>query len=146
MFRFRLQPVLDTRLAFEEKLLREFSEKKRELEKETSVLEALREERRSWIRDLREMMNRRVTAYDVGMHSAYISYLKGREEYQQMVIEGLARKLEEKREELLEAVKKRKIMENLKERQFLEYAEKMEMLERKALDEMSIQAYGRRPE
>jgi flagellar protein FliJ len=56
------------------------------------------------------------------------------------------RKVEEKREELLEAVKKRKIMENLKERQFLEYSENIEMLERKAMDEMSIQAYGRRRE
>ncbi len=144
MFRFRLQPVLDTRIAFEEKLLREFSEKKRDLEKGISILDALKKERHSWIRDMQEMMNREVTAYDIGMHSAYINYLKGRVEYQQMAVDELSKKMEEKREELLEAVKKRKIMENLKERQFVEYEENIEMLERKALDEISIQAYGRR--
>jgi flagellar protein FliJ len=146
MFRFRLQPVLDTRIAFEEKLLREFSERKRELEKGISILDALHEERHSWIRDMQEMMKREVTAYDIGMHSAYINYLKGRIEYQQMAVKGLAEKVEEKREELLEAVKKRKIMENLKERQFIEYKENAEMMERKALEEISIQAYARRQE
>ena len=144
MFRFRLESVLNARKAFEDTLLREFSEKKRELEREVGLLEALKEERRASIECLREMHDREVTAADIGMYVSYIEFLHGRVDRQQAVVSKAQDVLEVKRQEVLEAVKKRKMLENLKQRQRREYEINFELRERKVLDEISLQSFSRR--
>jgi flagellar protein FliJ len=144
MFRFRLESVLNARKAFEDTLLREFSEKKRNLEKEAGLLEALKEERRASIECLREMQDREVTAADIGMYVSYIEFLHGRVDSQQAVVVMAQDAVEAKRQEVVEAVKKRKMLENLKKRQRREYEITNELRERKVLDEMSLQGFSRR--
>jgi len=144
MFRFRLESVLNARKAFEDTLLRELSEKKRDLEKEKGLLEALKEERRASIECLREMPDQKVTAADIGMYVSYIEFLHGRVDRQQDVVAGAQDAMEAKRQEVVEAVKKRKTLENLKKRQRREYEIHNELRERKVLDEISLQGFGRR--
>ena len=144
MFKFRLETVLNARKAFEDKLLREFSEKKRELEKEKQVLETLKEERQQSIDHLKSMSAQAVNVAEIGMYTSYIEFLQGRVDHQQMVVSKGREALEAKRQEVLEAIMKRKIMENLKEREYREYQANIELQERKALDEISLQGFSRR--
>jgi flagellar FliJ protein len=144
MFKFRLETVLNARKAFEDKLLREFSEKKRELEKEKQVLETLKEERQQSIDHLKRMPDQTVTVAEIAMYTSYIEFLQGRVDYQLMVVSKGQDALEAKRQEVLEAVMKRKVMENLKERAHREYQANIELQERKALDEISLQGFSRR--
>ncbi len=125
-------------------MLREFSEKKRNLEKEAGLLEALKEERRASIGCLREMQDREVTAADIGMYVSYIEFLHGRVDRQQAVVVMAQDAVEAKRQEVVEAVKKRKMLENLKKRQRREYEITNELRERKVLDEISLQGFSRR--
>ncbi|MDQ5988342.1 MAG: hypothetical protein CSYNP_04102 [Syntrophus sp. SKADARSKE-3] len=144
MFRFRLESVLNARRAHEDKLLREFSEKSRELEKAKQALEALIAERMESIDRLKKIQDQTVAAAEIGMYTSYIDALQGRVEHQQKVVAKAEEALEAKRQEVLEAVKNRKIMENLKERHRLEYETSMDHKERKVLDEISLQGFGRR--
>lgn len=144
MFVFKLQTVLDYRKNFEEKILNEFSENKRELEGEELKLQRLMEEREKALGELRNMQNKPLHVDDIAGYVSYIEQVRKSEETQNKVIAQVQEKLEAKRAELLEAVKKRKIMEKLRERHAEEYAGAMRALEQKNSDEMSVLKYGRR--
>jgi flagellar FliJ protein len=144
MFRFRLESVLNARRAHEDKLLREFSEISRDLEKAKQVLEALIAERMESIDRLKRIHDQTVAAAEIGMYTSYIDALHSRVKHQQRVVAKVQEVLEAKRQEVLEAVKNRKIMENLKERHRLEYETSRDHKERVALDEISLQGFSRR--
>jgi len=63
--------------------------------------------------------------------------------YHEEVISGIARELEEKRLELVDAIKKRKILEIIREKRLKEYRMHIITKERKELDEMETSRYGR---
>ncbi|HOW57076.1 MAG TPA: flagellar export protein FliJ, partial [Smithellaceae bacterium] len=75
---------------------------------------------------------------------SFIEQLRQDEKKQKIVIDNVKNQLEEKRKELLEAVKKRKVMEKLKEKHRAEYEEESLALEQKNSDEISVLKYGRR--
>lgn len=144
MFVFNLQSVLDARKVFEEKILREFAEKKRELEKEVESLLHMRKRRESAVVQLKGLKDQGVMAADVTMYFNYINRLVQQESMQEDIIHQMEKQVEMKRQELIEAVKDRKVMESLKERKWEEYYQKVSSTERKLLDEMAIVRFDRR--
>ncbi len=144
MFNFDLQSVLDCRKAVEEKLLVEFSEQKRRLEREKEILTRLRKERTLLVELLKKEQGKVQTAADMALSVSCIKRLREREDDQQGLIKEVMIGLEIKREELLEAVKKAKMMETLKTQQLQEYELSIIALERKASDEMAILRFGRK--
>lgn len=144
MFIFKLQSVLDYRRNIEEKILNEFSEKKRELDAEQQKLKQLIKERIDIIDELRKMQNKSLHADDIGNRVSYIEQLRKNELVQRKAISQVEAQLEAKRSELLDAVKKRKVMEKLKERHTEEYESNVRAYEQRDSDEMSVLKYGRR--
>jgi flagellar FliJ protein len=144
MFVFRLQSVLDYRKNIEEKILGEFSEKKRQLEMEELRLNNLIMERENLIDELRKMQERSLHADEIARYVSYIEQVRDNEEKQKKVIAQVKEQLEVIRKELLEAVRKEKVMEKLKERHTEEYEGAMRALEQKNSDEMSVLKFGRR--
>ena len=144
MFVFSLQSVLDYRKNIEEKILNEFSKKKRELEAEELRLKNLIDERANLIDELRKMQNKSLHVDDIARHISYVEQLRENEKKQNIIIAQVKEQLELKRKELLEAVKKMKIMKKLKERHYEEYEETMRLLEQKNYDEMAVLKFGRR--
>ena len=67
MFKFKLQSVLDYRLNIEEKILNEFSELKRELDRQKAMLEELKSERESMVAGLRNMQSQTIKAHDLSL-------------------------------------------------------------------------------
>ncbi len=144
MFNFGLQPVLDCRKAIEEKILVEFSEQKRRLEREKATLTKLRKERMLLVEQLKKKQEIMLSAADIALYISCIQKLREKENDQQGLVREVMICLESKREELLEAVKKAKMMETLKSQQLQEYEANIIALERKAFDEMAILRFERR--
>jgi flagellar protein FliJ len=142
MFVFGLQSVLDYRKNIEEKILSEFSEKKRQLETEELRLHNLVTERESLISELRKMQDRSLYADEIARYVNYVEQIRGNEEKQKKVIIDVQEQLEALRKELLEAVRREKVMEKLKERHAEEYEGAMRALEQKNSDEMSVLKFG----
>jgi flagellar FliJ protein len=144
MFVFRFQSVLDYRKNIEEKILGEFSEKKRQLETEEFRLKNMITERENLIDELRKMQNVSLHADEIACYVSYIEQVRESEEKQKKVITDVQEQLEGIRKALLEAVRKEKVMEKLKERHAEEYEGAMRALEQKNSDEMSVLKFGRR--
>ncbi|PKN77100.1 MAG: flagellar export protein FliJ [Deltaproteobacteria bacterium HGW-Deltaproteobacteria-10] len=144
MFVFSLQSVLDYRNNIEEKIHGEFSEKKRELEIEELKLINLINEVANLIDELRKMQNKPLPVDDIARCVVYVEQVRENEKKQRITIAQVAEQLAAKRNELLEAVKKRKIMEKLKERHTEECIIAARALEQKNSDEMAVLKFGRR--
>jgi flagellar protein FliJ len=144
MYVFKLQSVLDYRKNIEEKIHNDFSEKKRELETEKFNLKCLVKERVDIIDELRKMHGKSLHAEDIARYVSYVEKIREKEKKQKEIIERVKNELELKRNELLDAVKKRKVMEKLKERHTDEYESNMSAMEQKNSDEMSVLKFGRR--
>ncbi|HPV49385.1 MAG TPA: flagellar export protein FliJ [Smithellaceae bacterium] len=144
MFKFKLQSVLDYRLNIEEKILNEFSELKRELDRQKAMLEELKSERESMVAGLRNMQSQTIKAHDISSILVYVDRLRESEKQQKQVIQQIMEAVDKKRQELVEAVKNRKIMENLKDKQKEEYIKDVNDTEQKDSDEMSVLKFGGR--
>ncbi len=144
MFVFRFQTVLDFRKNVEEKILGEFSEKKRQLEFEELKLQNLMKEWSALLGELKKMQNKAVPVGDIARYVAYIDQVKENENRQKIKIAEISGQLETKRIELLDAVRKTKIMEKLKQRHAKDYKDDERALEQKNSDEMSVLKFGRR--
>ncbi|MEQ8181565.1 MAG: flagellar export protein FliJ [Smithellaceae bacterium] len=144
MFLFRFQTVLDFRKNVEEKILGEFSEKKRQLEFEELKLQNLMKEWSALLGELKKMQNKAVPVGDIARYVAYIDQVKENENRQKIKIAEVSGQLETKRIELLDAVRKTKIMEKLKQRHAKDYKDDERALEQKNSDEMSVLKFGRR--
>ena len=144
MFVFRFQTVLDFRKNVEEKILGEFSEKKRQLELEELKLQNLMKEWSALLGELKKMQNKAVPVGDIARYVAYIDQVKENENRQKIKIAEVSGQLETKRIELLDAVRKTKIMEKLKQRHAKDYKDDERALEQKNSDEMSVLKFGRR--
>ena len=144
MFTFKLQQVLDYRKNIEDKTLDEFSKIKRELAMAEWVLNNLIQERLDLTGELKKIQGRPVPVEDICFPVSYIEQIRGREEKQEQAIAEIKDKLEAKRAELLEAVKKRKVMEKLKEHHREEYERFIKDWEQKNSDEMAVLRFERR--
>lgn len=135
---------MDFRKNVEEKILGEFSEKKRQLEFEELKLQNLMKEWSALLGELKKMQNKAVPVGDIARYVAYIDQVKENENRQKIKIAEVSGQLETKRIELLDAVRKTKIMEKLKQRHAKDYKDDERALEQKNSDEMSVLKFGRR--
>jgi flagellar protein FliJ len=147
MFNFKMQTILDVRKTLEDKVISEFSEQQRELQKEKENLQALRHQKEELIDSLRKMQDKKVNVSEIVMKSTGIERYQKDEARQQEKVQDVTKKVDQKRDELLEAAMKRKVMETFKTKQFDQYQSDARMLERKTVDEMVILRYnGRKQE
>jgi flagellar FliJ protein len=144
MFNYNLQSVLEYRQSIEEKILTEFSETERNLQKEKDRLSGIREQQQALVDELKALKNRECNSRDIALSLKYTEELQKRENKQIEVVREATVAFEEKRENLLEAVKKRKMMETHKEHQFQEYKTDLISAERRETDDISIQRFARR--
>ncbi|OPY92716.1 MAG: Flagellar FliJ protein [Syntrophaceae bacterium PtaU1.Bin231] len=144
MFVFKLQSVLDYRKASEENKLFLFSEKTRELAAEKETLDRLRAERFRLAEQLRQTTGRVLDADMLSLQVLSIKQLLDLEKKQREHIRRVAQELENRKEELLEAMKQRKTMETLRDRKLSEFRENLASLDRRQADETSIARFIRR--
>lgn len=144
MFNFRMQTVLDVRKTIEDKIISEFSKHKKELQQETENLRIIQQQKEELIDSLRMIQDKKVHVSDIAMRSASIQRRRKEEELQQEAVRNVTKKVDEKRDELLEATKKKKAMEICKTKHFERYQSAEKILERAAIDEWVITGHNRR--
>jgi len=143
MFNFRLQSVLNYRKQLEEKVVSEFADTKRQFDCEKEILKKSKKERLNLISTLSGMEGAKLCTADISAYFLYINYIKHKEMYHEEVISGIERELEEKRLELVDAIKKRRILEMVREKKLEEYRIYLISKERKELDELGTSRYAR---
>jgi flagellar FliJ protein len=143
MFNFRLQSVLNYRKQLEEKVASEFADTRRRFDCEKEILKKLEKERLNSVSRLNSMEGAKLCVADISAYFLYINYIKHKEKYHEEVISRIARESEEKRLELINAIKKRKILEMVREKKLEEYRIYLVNKERKELDEMGTSGYAR---
>lgn len=144
MFVFRLESVMNCRKAAEDKALTDFSDEKRDLEKERQQLDRIQEHKVSLIGQLRGMRKDGLKADEIALFMDYIRQVQARLADQENVVRQAAERVSFKREALLAAVKDRKVMETLKARKLQEYIAESNKAEQKQMDETAIFRYVRR--
>jgi len=143
MFRFDLEAVLNYRLQIEEQNQLALADAVKRLNAAIDVLNDLRKERKDLIRHLVKMQENALTSDVIERHFVFIGYLKCKEERQEAAISGLKEEVSSRREDLLEAVKRRKAMEALRDKKKAAYISEMAAKERKELDEFAVIKFGK---
>lgn len=144
MFNFKLQSVLNVRITQEDRLLQEFSEKQKELRKEHEHLKSIQQEKMLLVDELRNVQGKTVNVSEITMNTDGIKRYQKFEALQKEQVREATKKVEEKRDALFEAIKKRKSLENLKSKHFELHQSEANLLERTAIDEMAIVRHNRR--
>jgi len=143
-FKFRLQTLLEQRLAREEELLRELSILRNEELNELSMLSNLEDRSSRAFENLAEKLN--CKSIDPRELSRMDDFARGTLddiEEQKAIIEGVRQRIINKRDEVVDAMKDRKVLDALKEKQETAYKLAGMRAEQKELDEMSSLRYAR---
>jgi flagellar export protein FliJ len=141
-----MQTILDVRKTLEEKIIFEFSERQKELQQETETLQLLQQQKAELIDTLRNIQDQKVPVIEIAMQSAMIKRRRKEEELQKEAVRNVTNRVDKKRDELLEARKKKKTMEIYKTRHFEKYQAEERMHERTTIDELVVTGHNRRAE
>ena len=138
MFQFDLEAVLNYRLQVEEQCQLSLAEAVKNLQVAMDVLEGLQKEKNDLIRHLVRMQENALTSDVIARHFIFIEFLKSKEEKQEAIIINMREEVSAKRQDLLEAVKKRKVMDTLRHKKMAAYISEMAAKERKELDDFTV--------
>lgn len=143
MFRFRFEALLTQRRHAEETRQKELADARRLLAGEQSALAGLKNSLRSCLREWLRRRTRPFRPVDLQLHMAHVVRLERAVEAQQKRVGAAERQVGQRRQALIEAVKKRKIMEKLKEKDRAAHERAISERERKFIDEMATRAAAR---
>jgi flagellar export protein FliJ len=146
MFNFKLQTILDVRKTLEDKVLQEFSQQQKELQKENEQLQSIQLQKTALIDELRNVKGKTVNISEITAKAEYTRQCMKSEELQKEQVKEAARMTDIKKEALFDAIKKRKSMEILKTRQHNQHQSDLNLLERTAIDEMALVRHNRKKE
>jgi flagellar export protein FliJ len=146
MFNFKLQTILDVRKTLEDKVLQEFSQQQKELQKENEQLQSIQLQKTALIDELRNVKGKTVNISEITAKAEYTRQCMKGEELQKEQVKEAARMTDIKKEALFDAIKKRKSMEILKTRQHNQHQSDLNLLERTAIDEMALVRHNRKKE
>jgi len=146
MFRFKLQSILDVRKILEDRTLIDFSEHQKVLRREEECLQGIQQQKTDLIDGLREIQGKTVNVSEIVSQSLSIQQCQRSEATQAERVREASDRADQKRQELLEAAKKRKAMEILKTHNYERYQSESNLRERSATDEMAIVRHKRSEE
>lgn len=136
MFKFSLQPVLSLKEKIEDSKKRDFGKAIQEEEKIKEEKIKLEEEKLEALNSAREQSKDRVNVVYIKAFNHYNTYINQAIETKNEELKVAHQKVEEKRAELLEAMKERKILDNLKEIHLEAYLEEEKHAEQRLTDDI----------
>lgn len=142
MFQFRFEALLNARRHAEECLQKEFSEARRTLADEQSILKEKKSNRRHCLQEQQRKQRQGFRGPDMMLFLAYLQRLERDIDVQQKRVASAERKAGQKRQALIEAVKKRKIIEKLKEKDQESHRQALAEAERKFIDDVAARNYS----
>lgn len=137
MFQFRFEALLSTRRHAEECLQKELAEARRALVLEQTALREKKLARRQCVQEQRRKQRQGFRGPDMLLYGAYLQRIERDIDGQQKRVTSAERKVHQKRQSLIEAVKKRKMLEKLKEKDQENHFRIMAERERRFIDEVA---------
>lgn len=144
MFKFKLQKALEIKEKEEEEKRIELLEKQKILERELGKLSEIEDEITKTLDSYSMSKNGSLDINTMLSYENFLKKLKGNKESQVEVVKLYKNKVEECKENFLEARKDKKIFEKLKEKSYEKYMEESLREEQKFIDELSSNMYNRR--
>jgi len=144
-FRFRLQSILEAReKALEDRQL-ELAKLLNELRLQEQRLEELYSYQHQTKKSLENLIEQgsKIDFTTIKNHYDYIDKLADDIRNQHKVIVDTEMQVEEKKQEVLEALKAKTMMEKLKEKDYKKFLDEFEAYEAKEIDEIAINRHGR---
>ena len=142
MFRFELQPVLALKEKLEDNKKRELGLANTKHEKLIYEKDALNSLHDKAYDEIRSQCNTSININSLRQFNHYTAHLHHQMKQKDIEIVKAAKEVEEKRNELLEAVKQRKILDNLKEIKFEQFRDEEVKAENQIVDEIVSYKYG----
>ena len=137
-FKFALEALLNHRLHHEEIVQKELAVCGCRVRDEKTILTRIHQDKDKAYVEIHEKQLRGIA---ISEHILYANFLEGLARNmvaQQEKVKEAEKKYDQKRDDLIEAVKKRKTIENLKEKGLAAYSRKLLKLDRDFLDEVAI--------
>ncbi|MBA2849812.1 flagellar export protein FliJ [Thermosulfuriphilus ammonigenes] len=139
-FRFRFETLLRLRRQEEEMIRHELAQAMAEWEQLTEKITRARLELKEEMERLKGNLLWAQEVQDLGLGlDSRLANIENLEETRRQLV----RKIEETRERLIEASKRRKILERLRERDLLAFRKEQEALWQKEIDELVVLRHGR---
>lgn len=142
-FQFRYQRVLDVRNLEEDREKAKLAEIQQRLIREKKDLNELEEEIEQLFQRESEARSGRQKAGNIIEMRRYANLLENKIEEQQQVVSEWREKLEEQRQELIDASQRRQVLEKLKENEFEEFQKEVRKDIQRESDEVATQQYHR---
>ena len=143
MFHFPLQPLLNHRRHVEEELQKEMAVVQQQLDGERQRADALCRSLVNHRQQLDSMQRNGDHAGNLLMMVRHLGHLASEVSRQEEMLRRAAQRVEEKRSDLIEAVKQRKVIEKLKEKAKQAYQDEASKKEMRLINEIAIGRYNR---
>lgn len=142
-FIFNMQSLLNIKEKLEDKSKTEYGKALNKLEEEKNILLSLENKKRENILSFKQSISLSVKPNYIDSINKYISFIDKKIEEQQENIDKAKKFVEEKRLQLLEAIKQRKVLEALKEKEKENYFKEELKREQKVIDEIVSYKYNK---
>ena len=138
-YKFKLESILGFRERIEEQLRSELSDLHHNLAEEEARVTNLE---RYYNEETDRMLERgEITPLELTLYNGYLSGIRTRIEDGHKIVATCTARVENKREELLEAAKEKKVLEVMKEKDHKEYHKAILKIEQRMLDEHSTNKF-----
>ena len=144
MYNFNLEPVLKNRKLVEENLQKELAVLKLLLVNERERLQTYKESRSKFLVELQRKQEQGTTISDVFLYLPFIEQLSKDIEKQNKTVSDLENDVEQKRQDLVEATKKKKTLEKLKDKVLKAFKQEMIKKEQEFLNEVAVNRFNGR--
>jgi flagellar FliJ protein len=144
MYRFNLEPLLNHRRYQEEILQKELASLKTLLAAEKEKLQGLKKKQRKYLRQLQQKQKDGRPVSEIKLYLDYIDRLSNDLDEQNQRVQRAAKGFNLKRQQLIEAMKKRKTLDKLKEKGWHAHQQKVLKKERGFMDEVAAQQFHRK--
>ena len=143
MYKYTLEPVLNHRKIMEENLQKELGACKNMLAEEKRRLGRFVKSRHTLLRELKQKQEQGITGSEVILYLSFIEELTKDMEQQREKVAEIGNRVDRKREELVEVMKKRKTLERLKEKAWHAYQKEILKSEQDMMNELAIRGFNR---
>ncbi|MFH0925103.1 MAG: flagellar export protein FliJ [bacterium] len=143
-YKFCLEAVLRYRQLIEDKLQRELAEIKRKFYLENDKLKEMEGMKRGAEEEFRKKELKKQIISEVIIHRDFLRGISSAINKQKQIIEAIARQVENKRLEVIEAMKKKKGLQRLKEKDWQGYILEVNKAELKFIDEVATNVFNRK--
>ena len=142
MYKYNLESLLNHRIYIEETLQKELAISKRLLADAKNKLKTYQKEKEKYGLQLQQKQKEGHTVSEISLYVDYVKWLAKDIESQRKKVLEAKKKFGQKRNDLIEAMKKRKILEKLKAKGLEEYQKEMRKKEQDFMNEVAVNQYN----